>query len=178
MFIRPTDHPGYWVDGEGSVFSEWHRSRDAKTGRVSFARSGWIHGLTRLRAGRSKSGHMLVVLRGKSVHVHRFVARAFFGACPKGQETRHRDGNPANNWAYNLRYGTRKQNVEDAREHGTLLTGARAPNARFTIAQVLEVLAFRRAGESYGRIGKRFNVSPWSIRDIAKGHTYKEVPRA
>jgi hypothetical protein len=52
-------------------------------------------------------------------HVHRLVAEAFFGPLPPGCETRHLDGNPLNNAASNLLYGTRSSNQRDAVEYGS-----------------------------------------------------------
>jgi excisionase family DNA binding protein len=62
---------------------------------------------------------------------HVLVMRAFAGPCPPGQQVRHLDGNPANNyWAPgneeetkalggNLIYGTPKENIEDRdQRHG------------------------------------------------------------
>jgi hypothetical protein len=52
-------------------------------------------------------------------YVHLLVAEAFIGPKPEGQQTRHRDGNPDNNQATNLHYGTRGDNQRDSVEHGT-----------------------------------------------------------
>jgi len=50
--------------------------------------------------------------------VHRLVGEAFLGPRPEGLETRHMDGNPANNAAANLRYGTKSENAQDRVRHG------------------------------------------------------------
>lgn len=51
--------------------------------------------------------------------VHKLVALVFYGPCPEGQEVRHLDGDRTNPSAANLAYGTRRQNIEDMRAHGT-----------------------------------------------------------
>ena len=51
--------------------------------------------------------------------VHRIEAAAFIGPKPPRQGVRHLDGNQLNNFASNLCYGTQKQNIHDAMEHGT-----------------------------------------------------------
>lgn len=53
------------------------------------------------------------------VPVHILVAEAFLGPRPEGQEIRHLDGNSLNNYASNLAYGTRSENILDAVRHGT-----------------------------------------------------------
>lgn len=75
-----------------------------------------------LKAGTTKAGYKLVSLwrdgRGLSCNVHRLVAAAFLGPCPPGMEVRHMDGDPANNVATNLRYGTSSENNLDITRHG------------------------------------------------------------
>ena len=89
-----------------------------------------------LRGGRilspcrvAKLGYLSVGLSVNGVvrysSVHRLVAAAFHGPCPDGQEVRHLDGDPANNAAANLRYGTKSENRDDQRRHGTHPFGGR-----------------------------------------------------
>lgn len=51
--------------------------------------------------------------------VHRWVALAFLGPHPPGQQVRHLDGDPTHNAPGNLRYGTASQNARDSVGHGT-----------------------------------------------------------
>lgn len=51
--------------------------------------------------------------------MHVLVCRAFHGAAPEGQEVRHLNGNPPDNRAINLAWGTRSQNMRDKQDHGT-----------------------------------------------------------
>jgi hypothetical protein len=46
------------------------------------------------------------------------VAEAFLPPKEPGEEVCHKDGDPANNWATNLRYGTHLSNGQDMIEHG------------------------------------------------------------
>lgn len=57
--------------------------------------------------------------------IHRLVLEAFIGPCPPGMETRHRDGDPANNHLTNLRWGTKTDNNLDQVRHGTQYWAAR-----------------------------------------------------
>jgi hypothetical protein len=70
-----------------------------------------------IRPGRAASGHLNNTQIGKGVHV--IVAEAFIGPRPAGMETRHIDGDPSNNRLENLEYGTRSENAEDSKRHGT-----------------------------------------------------------
>jgi hypothetical protein len=57
--------------------------------------------------------------------VHRLVALAFLGPRKEGHEVRHLDGNPLNCRAVNLAYGTRSENAQDKRRHGTEYNAAK-----------------------------------------------------
>ena len=56
--------------------------------------------------------------------MHMLVLLAFSGPRNDGLQTRHMDGNPANNTLSNLRYGTAKQNIQDQLVHGTHSTAS------------------------------------------------------
>src|SRR5205809_898070 len=77
--------------------------------------------------------HRLNLGRARLVYVHQLVAQVFIGPCPDGQEVRHLDGCRTNNQASNLAYGTRADNIHDAKRHGTLQNGNQpktaSPNA-------------------------------------------------
>lgn len=74
-----------------------------------------------LTPGKGQRGHLDVYLwrGGKRVKawVHRLVLLAFVGPCPPGLESRHLDGNPANNSLSNLCWGTRSRNNLDRAIH-------------------------------------------------------------
>src|SRR5580704_3863138 len=57
---------------------------------------------------------------GKRRHrrVHQLVMLAFVGPYPPGMETRHLDGDRANNALSNLKYGTPSENSQDRLRHG------------------------------------------------------------
>ena len=101
------DVPGsdgrYLVNDQGQVYSRWQR-RPLKGRRVG-------------------SGHVRVYLRlpegPRGRYVHQLVMEAFVGPRPAGMDTRHLDGNPANNALANLAYGTPSENARDRRRHGT-----------------------------------------------------------
>lgn len=110
MSIRPVPSlPGYFASEDGRVLScrPWRGSTDMRelTGRVD--------------GGGYRSIVTCVDGRRRARSVHSLVAEAFHGKRPKGMEVRHLDGDPSNNAASNLRYGTRTENHHDAVRHGT-----------------------------------------------------------
>jgi len=65
------------------------------------------------------------------IHVHQAVCKAFHGTQPTPKhEVRHLDGNPVNNNSYNLAWGTRSENIADAKRHGTFPVGVDRPGAK------------------------------------------------
>jgi hypothetical protein len=66
-----------------------------------------------LKPGSKPDGHVSVCLgKGNTKDVHLLVMLAFVGPRPDGQETLHRNENPADNRLINLRYGTRSENMK------------------------------------------------------------------
>jgi hypothetical protein len=77
-----------------------------------------------LNPGRRKGGHLQAALyrdgKRHNLFVHRIVAEVFIGPCPGGMICRHLNGDPADNRAENLAWGTWHDNFDDAVRHGTM----------------------------------------------------------
>jgi hypothetical protein len=102
--------------------------------------------------------------RNKSKSIHRLVALAFIGNPPTGASlVLHGDGNRANNALPNLRYGSFKDNAEDAKKHGTQVKGSRQHAAKLNIDQVREILTSKSNG---AELAKRFGVTSAAISSI------------
>jgi hypothetical protein len=104
---------------------EW-RPAPGYEGLYEISSKGLVWSLRRrivLKAHPNNKGYLHVGLHKdgvqKTVYIHQLVARAFHGECPVGQEILHGDGNPANDAASNICYGTHRQNMLDAVRHGT-----------------------------------------------------------
>jgi hypothetical protein len=66
-----------------------------------------------------KSDHYSVHIKGKNYSVSRMVALHFIPNPENFPVVRHWDGNAENNHHSNLKWGTQKDNTEDAFRHGT-----------------------------------------------------------
>ncbi len=84
-------------------------------GRVRNARKG-----TLIVPTVDPSGHLSFKTTGHvGMLVHRLVLMSFVGQPDPGKECLHIDSNPANNQLFNLRWGTRRENITDyCRVHG------------------------------------------------------------
>lgn len=66
------------------------------------------------------SGYLKASLGSKAQGlVHRFVAKAFLGECPKGHCVAHKNGNKTDNRIDNLMYATREANMMHCRYEGS-----------------------------------------------------------
>lgn len=131
-------------------------------------------GATRLMRGRvlkpassKRDPHLSVVLGHGAAGslVHKLVALAFLGACPVGQEVRHLDGNPQNNRADNLAYGTRTENILDVYHVGKAWR-------TLTAEQALEIRRRLLAGERGADLAKEYGVSQSCVSAIKTRRTY------
>ena len=109
----------------------------------------------------------------KTAQVHRLVARAFLGE--SDLLVLHKDGDHTNNKASNLKYGTYKENTEDAREHGTMTRGEASPLAVLTEFEVLGIKAKLKAGESCAAIARKHNVCRTTISSIKRGKSWAHL---
>lgn len=108
--------------------------------------------------------------------VHRLVAIAFVDGYAEGLDVRHLDGTRTNNHADNLAWGTRADNMADAREHGTMIVGEASSSAKLTASDVREIRRRRRAGELCRDIAQDFPVSRRCISAVGLGKTWKHIP--
>ncbi len=111
-----------------------------------------------------------------SREVHGIVLEAFVGPCPSGMECRHLDGDGTNNHISNLRWGTRKENAQDRRMHGTLSAGVRHVQTRLSPEQVVEIRRRRLSGEIARTIAGDHGISLNYVYGIAHRHSWKSLP--
>src|SRR5262245_14943443 len=166
--------PAYRVGTDGSLWSCFRRGRGR--GQPAGSRFGAWH---QIKGNISLRGHLFVHLNGSGKtrrrFIHNLVLEAFVGPCPPGMECCHGDGNPANNRLVNLRWGTRCDNREDARRHGTLLFGSRNPSAKLTEEEVREIRRLCQQGLAQGKIAKWFSVSVRTIAQIKSREHWSHV---
>lgn len=121
-------------------------------------------------------GYLCVALCRDGIHasrrVHRIVAEAFHEN-PLGLPcVRHLDGNPKNNHANNLAWGTYAENEEDKRLHGTWDLRR---NGKLSREHVLLARSLARDGESQKAIAERFGVSRPTITRLLNGTIWGNI---
>lgn len=139
-------------------------------GQVASIRSGRLRFLKGIMRGR----YLSVSAIKKGPYVHRVACEMFHGQAPDGCEVRHLDGNPLNNSAHNLAWGTRAENAKDKIAHGTHSSGERNGGAKLTAARVDAMRALRDvSGRSYRDIGAQFGVSTMTAFRAIRGQSWK-----
>ena len=112
-----------------------------------------------------------------TVSVHSLINRAYNGPKPSPNHvTRHLDGDKTNNHPNNLCWGTYAENEADKRRHGTVACGERQGSAKLTEEAVRIIRASIPCGLwDTTSAAKVFGVEPVTIRQIARGESWKHV---
>jgi hypothetical protein len=170
--------PGYSVTADGRVFT--HRKgemigRGGKRVKIDLAYARELFGTTASK-GYTIVGIVVAERRSRPVGVHQLVADAFHGPRPSpAHQVRHLDGNPANNSASNLAWGTVAENAADRLRHGHYERGGRHHYAKLNEEQVRTLLERRAAGEKVRDLSAAFGVGVSTVEDILYGKTWRHV---
>jgi hypothetical protein len=160
--------PGYLVSGDGRLFSI--RPLSLPPGEVA----------RELTLVATRDGHLTVSLQGGGLRlrrlVHQLVAEAFLPPRPDDcYLVRHLDDDPTNNSPENLAWGTDADNHRDAVRNGRTLKGERAPGAKLTAPQVLEIRRLAAGGVSRADIGRRFGICPQQAGMIVRRRHWRHL---
>ena len=126
------------------------------------------------------SGHLSVSLHkdnfAKTHSVHVLVITTFVGSPKTGQECRHLNGKPDDCRLFNLKWGTRAQNVRDAMSHGTNYKpqGELHLSAILTEKQVLRIRE-RATTEKIADLAREYGVSWYAVYDIKHKRTWRHI---
>ena len=169
-------------DYEGSYQASNHGYIRSLDRTVPHSRSGrlTLKG-RRLRPGCNNNGYPLVSLarngEGKSYLVSRLIAAAFHPEDHfKDAVVCHRDGNPLNNHAANLRWGTAVSNAADALEHGTRCWGERHGRSKLRAVDVHEIRRLLAVTDwTHKRIAAQFDITPVTVSNIKTGVSWSRL---
>lgn len=166
---RPIDgFPGYRICDGGQVWSN-HRQ------------SGGIAPWHTVKPfASSKDGRLQVKMyvdgRRRLPIVSRLVLQTFVGPCPLGLECCHNDGDATNNFVYNLRWDTKKNNAADTKRHGRAGIGERNRAAKLREKDIVDIFRLSREGFSRLEIARKYGVTPNNICKILNRDNWSHVP--
>ena len=161
---------GYAVGSDGRIWS--CRASGQAVGRYTAWRQlrPWIN---------KNTGYLVVSVQGRrrneKVCVHTLVLEAFIGPRPDGQESRHLDGNRINAASSNLRWGTRSQNAQDKRRHGTYHEGEKHGGAKLTDESVRDIRLRVASGASRKKLAKQYSICVDNISHIVRRVTWAHI---
>jgi len=117
-------------------------------------------------------------VRGKTItrKVCKIVMDVFGPPQPIGKPcVCHCNGNSHDSSLDNLVWGSHKDNMADARRHGTLAKGERQGQAKLTADIVNEIRHLREAGMTYRMIGERFGVCRHHVSHIVRRMRWEHI---
>jgi hypothetical protein len=111
--------------------------------------------------------------------VHRLVLAAFVGPCPEGKQGNHKNGVKTDNHLENLEYVTRSENALHAYRvlHRPRQQGSLHGRHKLIESEVLEIIRRSTTGETLRSIATDFNVCDSTVSQIARGRTWRHLPR-
>jgi len=132
----------------------------------------------RILKGRLTKGYFSVSLGRKNQrYIHTLVCTAFNGPRPSLEhEVAHWDGKRINNVPGNLRWATRKENVDDTIKHGRTNRGTRNPNAKLDERAVLIIRERLKNNENQRIIARDFSVAQGVISSIKNRAAWGWLP--
>lgn len=173
-----------------SVFEEQWRPVAGHEGCYEVSNFGRIRGVARLRRYRhglckvrehylkpriGNSGYLMATLSkdGKHHHlnIHILVAEAFLGMRPKGLIVHHVDADKSNNFASNLAYISRRQNLK----LGSLAYGERHCMAKLKERQVPAIRELAKQGVPQCQIARLYGVKASTIWSVLNSQSWTHV---
>lgn len=122
------------------------------------------------RLNPADNGYIRVILRinGRPVAklVHRLVAEAFLGKCPRGYIVNHKDGCRYNNGAPNLQYISQSENISHAYSTGLRKSGPLGQTNGATKLTPSLVRKIRKSRKTQAALAKEFHVCVSQINNI------------
>lgn len=112
------------------------------------------------------------------IAVHQLILLSFVGPMPRGEISRHLDGDPTNSTLTNLKYGTHSQNNNDAVKHGTFrdIKGSKHHLAKLTEIKVLQIREQYASGLfSQEQLAEHFEISQQTVSDITRKKLWRHI---
>ncbi len=119
--------------------------------------------------GNRKKSYKMVAFKGKRFDVHRLVAMTFLPLVDGKNWVLHADDDPSNNNLKNLRWGTPKENSDDAIKNGRFKLRTKKNGKLFRSSKDKSLIIERIfAGDKYRNIAEEFGYTEGRISQIAK----------
>lgn len=160
--------PGYEVSSHGRVRSRLAHGfaavpKEPRVLRPSFDNHGYRRVYLRLNG------------RTHSLKVCWLVLEGFVGPRPDKFDACHNDGDRGNDCLANLRWDSRKANLSDRHQHGTLNRGSRNGAAKLSVKRIRAIRAAANSGQSQSLIAKREGIAQSTVSKIVRRERWSWV---
>lgn len=125
----------------------------------------------------NSSGYGQIIFKGKRQRVNRIICEMVHGPAPTSEHfATHSCGKGAEGCCspQHLRWGTQKENMADAKEHGTLCTGERLWMSKLTEDAVRQIRAMKGV-LTQDEVASRFGISQPTVSQIQSGKIWVNV---
>ncbi len=150
----------YMVSNTGKV---WSLYGDKELKQATYKATGYKY----------VSIHNRAANKGIKRKIHHLVLETFIGFREEDQEACHNDGSRDNNHLSNLRWGTKHENMQDKKLHGTHIEGEDSSQAKLTEDQVREIHNRLSSGEPASIVAKEYGIDKTSVICIGAGKSWK-----
>lgn len=162
--------PAYEVSSWGRVQSFWKKAKGRRPGNASIGDKPRM-----LKPSFEKTGHPHVTLgqdgKQSTFKTSRLVLMAFDRLPQKGEEARHfHDDTPSNCHWWNLKWGTKADNIEDYRRHH-----GNHHSAKITHEIATEIRARASKGVPQIALAREHGISKSSVSLIVKAKTWQNL---
>ena len=105
------------------------------------------------------NGYVRITVNYKSWYAHRYMWFYHFGEIPAGFDVCHKCDNRRCHNIEHLFLGTRKDNMQDAKQKGRIATGFRLPQSKLSESDKKDIVNLAKQGIYYKDIAKLFGIS-------------------
>lgn len=134
-----------------------------------------------VKLGKTMDGYQQYAFRinGKAKYkrIHALVLETFIGPRPPKHDCCHINGIPNDNRIENLRWCTRKENVQDSIKHGTKAACQRHGSAKLTNDQVKKIRQEYADGMTGYALAKKYNLARSAMHNIVIGRAWKTLDK-
>ena len=159
--FKPIPHyANYLINKCGDIFSTKYEMK-----KKTICNNGYLQ--VSLMCGKSKNRHF------KQLLVHRLVAETFIPNPHNLPQVNHINGIKTDNRVENLEWCTRTDNWEHAQKMNLLSHGSKHHSSKLKEEYIPWIKKMSKAGISYSKIAKVYDVSDTAIRLILNDKTWK-----
>ena len=131
-----------------------------------------------LKPWKHYKGYLQIRVGSKKCYkVHRLIAAAFIGPCPKGKQVNHKDGIKKHNHAANLEYVTPSENIYHGYKIGLIdRKGSKHPQTSLTEKDVKKIIKLYNETDLFQReIGEMYGIEQSTVSQIVRGISWSHI---